>query len=371
MLPGFKVTPWEVRGERVDYDILICDLRINRINKELRTSLKKFFGEENYLIEREVFFAHRALDRFIEGLVSGSIKPYVFTGRGPSGPIHIGNLVPLLLAKWLQEKLRAPLYLQISDDEKYCLRPDLRFKEVRKWARENAADLLAIGFDEERTRLIIDSECSAWLYPASLVVAKRIKVASLKESLKLGDDSNLGILYYALLQSLPAIMLPLFSDQRYACIVPMAVDQHALMTPSVLAARELGIREPAILHSIFLPGIRGEPKMGTGNPESAIFLSEPIESAMRKIERSPCPSNDLPPVLQYLRALDEHGYEEILISYLENRIEGCELAKRRAKELITSLMEKHSLRKKEFSDKVDEFVLREPPFQLEEALAKF
>ncbi len=362
MIPGFRVTPWEVKGEKIDYERLLCDLRIKRIDFELRSAIREVLGEEHHLLERGVFFAHSSLDSFIEDLRKKRIRPYVFTGRGPSGPLHIGNLVPLMLAKWLQERLRAPLYLQVSDDEKYCLRPDLSFGEVRRWARDNIAELLALGFDEERTRVVWDTECSSWLYPASLMIAKRVRISELKDSTKLDDDSNPGILYYSLLQSLPALMLPLFADGSFRCVVPMAVDQHPLMLPSLLAARRMGLREPALVHSVFIPGIRGEPKMGTSNPKSAIFLSEPLESALMKLESSPCPSSELPPVIHYLRVLDSRSYGSVLSSYLESREEGCKLAKIRAKELIAHLLEEHAKRKREFLDRVDEFVLREPPF---------
>ncbi|MCS7102707.1 MAG: hypothetical protein NZ992_02355 [Candidatus Korarchaeum sp.] len=369
MIPGFKVTPWEVKGERIDYERLLCDLRLKRIDFELRSAMRAILGEEHYLLERGVFFAHSSLDSFLEDLRRGS-KPYIFTGRGPSGPLHLGNLIPLMLAKWLQDKLKAPLYLQVSDDEKYCLRPDLCLRNARDWARDNIAELLAFGFDEERTRVIWDTECSSWLYPASLVIAKRVRVSELKDCTKLDDNSNLGIFYYALLQSLPALMLPLFADESFRCVVPMAVDQHPLMIPSLLATRRIGIKEPAIVHSTFIPGVRGEPKMGTSNPSSAIFLSEPLSSALMKVDSSICPASDLPPVIHYLRALDPEEYEGILSSYRESREEGCELAKRRAKELIAPLFEEHARRKKELLDKVDEFLLREPPFP-REAIERF
>ncbi|RDD52992.1 MAG: hypothetical protein BA066_06755 [Candidatus Korarchaeota archaeon NZ13-K] len=370
MIPGFRVTPWEVRGDRIDYDRLICDLGLKRIDFDLRCAIRRVMGEEHHLIGRGVFLAHSSLDSFLEDLARGSSRPYVFTGRGPSGPLHLGNMVPLMLAGWLQGRLRAPLYLQVSDDEKYCLRPDLSLGDSRRWARENVAELLALGFDEERTRVIWDTECSSWLYPASLVLAKRIRISELKDHTKLDDSSNPGIFYYALLQSVPAIMLPLFSDERFRCIIPMALDQHPLMLPSILVARRLGLREPAIVHSIFIPGINGEPKMGTSRPGSAIFLSEPVSSALMKVESSPCPKDDLPPVIHYLRILDTEQYEEALFSYLENREEGCRLAKVRVKELISILLEEHSRRKREFLDKIDEFILREPPFPME-ALSRF
>jgi tryptophanyl-tRNA synthetase len=357
MLPSFRVTPWEVRGDRIDYERLLCDFGIERIDSNLKVLIRKILGD-NHLIDRDVFFAHKNLRGFLLGIREGD-PSYIFTGRGASGPMHIGNLVPLMLAKFIQEKLNSPLYFQISDDEKYSLRPDLSFREVRRWARENIVDVLA--FFDGNVKIIWDSE-SSWLYPASLIIAKKLRIAELKSFIKLDDASNPAILYYALLQSLPALMFQLFRG-KYRCIVPMAVDQHPLMMPSLIAARRLGLEEPALIHSVFLPGINGEPKMGTSDPSSAIFLTDAADSVSEKIDRSSC--SELPPSLHYLRAFDTQGYEDALASYIENKAYGCEEAKRRAKDILINLIEDHRRKRREFIDKVDEYILREPPLGLD------
>jgi len=357
MLPSFRVTPWEVKGDRVDYERLLCDFGIDRIDSNLKILMKRVLGD-HHLITRDVFFAHKNLESFLLG-VKGGDPSYIFTGRGASGPMHIGNLVPLMLAKFIQGKLNSPLYFQVSDDEKYSLRPDLSFREARRWARENIVDVLAF-FDGE-VRIIWDSE-SNWLYAASLIIAKKLRIAELKSFTKLDDTSNPAILYYALLQSLPALIFQLFKG-KYRCIIPMAVDQHPLMMPSLIAARRLDLEEPALIHSVFLPGVNGEPKMGTSNPSSAIFLRDTADSIAEKIDRSPC--IELPPSLHYLRAFDIQGYDDALASYIEDRARGCEEAKRRAKEILINLIEDHERKRREFLDKIDEFILREPPLELD------
>lgn len=43
-----------------------------------------------------------------------------------------------------------PLVIQLTDDEK-CLWKDLKLEEAMKMARENAKDIIAIGFDVNKT----------------------------------------------------------------------------------------------------------------------------------------------------------------------------------------------------------------------------
>lgn len=79
-------------------------------------------------------------------------KPfYLYTGRGPSSEsLHLGHLVPFILTKWLQETFDVPLVIQLTDDEK-TLWKDLSVEVALKMARENAKDIIAMGFDLNKT----------------------------------------------------------------------------------------------------------------------------------------------------------------------------------------------------------------------------
>lgn len=79
-------------------------------------------------------------------------KPfYLYTGRGPSSEsLHLGHLVPFILTKWLQETFDVPLVIQLTDDEK-TLWKDLSVEVALKMARENAKDIIAMGFDLKKT----------------------------------------------------------------------------------------------------------------------------------------------------------------------------------------------------------------------------
>ena len=84
-------------------------------------------------------------------------KPfYLYTGRGPSSTaMHMGHLIPFIFTKWLQETFDVPLVIQLTDDEKFLFK-DLKLDEAKKLALENAKDIIALGFDMNKTFIFSD-----------------------------------------------------------------------------------------------------------------------------------------------------------------------------------------------------------------------
>lgn len=56
----------------------------------------------------------------------------------------------LMRFRWLQEAFNVPLVIQLTDDEE-VLWKDLTVEQSMKLARENAKDIVAIGFDVNKT----------------------------------------------------------------------------------------------------------------------------------------------------------------------------------------------------------------------------
>ncbi len=370
MIPGFRITPWEVSGDTVDYNALISLFELDVVTTEVRNLFQEVFGEEHYLISRGIFYAHRFLRLALLDLKYDRAKVYIFTGRGASGPMHIGHLIPVNLAKWMQERLGLHFFFQISDDEKFVLRPDLGLKQVRKFALDNALDFVALGFDEERTHIIWDTQVASWLYPLSLKLAKRISLSELKNLVKIDDSWNVGVAFYSVVQSMPALMMEMELNEPHRALIPMAVDQDPLMRISVLIADKMGLRKPGMIHSKFLLGLKGEPKMGTKYPESAIFLTDPPEVVRKKIEGSACGPPRRCPALSYLRAFDpdDESFFSIWEVCFNDPEEGCRLAKRRAMEVLVPFIEEHQMRRREMRDKIDEYLMKEPPIPLDKSM---
>ena len=59
--------------------------------------------------------------------------------------------------RWLQDTFDVPLIIQLTDDEKFLWK-DLSLDEARRLAIENAKDIIAIGFDKDKTFIFNDTE---------------------------------------------------------------------------------------------------------------------------------------------------------------------------------------------------------------------
>ena len=60
-----------------------------------------------------------------------------------------------LFLRYLQEAFKVPLVIQLTDDEKFYWK-NLTVEESKRLARENAKDIIACGFDVDRTFIFTD-----------------------------------------------------------------------------------------------------------------------------------------------------------------------------------------------------------------------
>src|SRR3990167_5415148 len=158
-----KVTPWEVQGS-VDYEKLIKEFGVSKIDDGLLKRIEKRAGELHFMLRRKIFFANRDLKWILDEYDKNN-KFFIYTGRSPSGPIHLGHLMPWIFAKWLQDTFDVELWFQFPDEEKFLFKKDLEMTEVKKWLHENMLDVIALGFDSKKTKFIIDTQHANLLYP--------------------------------------------------------------------------------------------------------------------------------------------------------------------------------------------------------------
>lgn len=65
------------------------------------------------------------------------------------------NVICLIFIRWLQEVFNVPLVIQLTDDEKYLWK-DLTVEKAYQYAIENIKDIIACGFDVNRTFIFSD-----------------------------------------------------------------------------------------------------------------------------------------------------------------------------------------------------------------------
>ncbi len=369
---GFSVTPWEVKGE-VDYDRLIKEFGVEKINEEVLNSLKKHTKDIHFMLRRKVFFAHRDLKFILNEYEKGN-KFYLYTGRAPSGPVHIGHLLPWIFTKWLQDKFDVELWFQFPDEEKFLFKDNLTFDDTEKYLQENMLDVIALGFDPKKTKFLIDTKNSNIMYKEACKVAKKITFSQVKSSFGLNEQSNIGEIFYTSMQTVPAFLPSVLKNKKIPCLIPHAVDQdpHFRLTRDILP--KLGHYKPASIQCVFLPPLTGiHGKMSASDESSAIYTTDSPEVITKKINkyafsggqatieehRKKGGNPDIDVSYQWLRMFfepDDKKLEKIYNDYKSGKLLTGEL-KAILIEKVTSFLKEHQKKRELAKKQVSKFLI--------------
>jgi len=283
----FTVTPYEVKG-RIDYARLRELFGTQEVTDELRARLRRLAGGDLHpLIARGTYYSHRDLAHLLDRYERGH-PFFLYSGRGPSGPLHVSHLAAFDLCRWFQERLHVPMYIQITDDEKFWARAGLSREETVRWGMENLYDILAVGFDPARTRVFFDSKSIGALYPLAIRVARKIPYSTVKAVFGFEPSQNIGLVFYTALQTVPCFWPSWAEDREVPCLIPCGIDQdpHFRVTRDI--AEGLGYPKPALLHSQMIPGLLGDQAMSTTGSaaDNALFLNDPPKVVDRKVKNA-------------------------------------------------------------------------------------
>ena len=275
------VTPWEVRG-KVDYDKLIRQFGTQPITDKLLRRIQKHTGTLHPQLRRKLFFSHRDLDTTLDLYEKGK-KFVLYTGRGPSGRVHLGHLVPWIFTKYLQDKFNTRLYFQMTDDEKFVIEENLKLQETTKFAYDNALDLIALGFKPENTYIIFDVKDINLLYDIALEVAKRVTYSTAKAVFGFKDSTNIGWIFWPSVQAVPCFIHAKLTGENVPSLIPAAIDQDPYWRITRDIAPKLGYYKPAQIHCRFVPGLGKGGKMSASEPETSIFTTDTPEEVKKKV----------------------------------------------------------------------------------------
>ncbi|WP_276255306.1 tryptophan--tRNA ligase [Halomontanus rarus] len=366
----FTVTPYAVSGE-VDYDKLLERFGADPLTDE---QIARF--PDHPLLRRRTFYAGRDVDEYLEAAEIG--EPHaVVTGRGPSGPMHLGHVLPLYLAKRFQAETGATVYVPLSDDEKF-LAKEQSFESIGEHTRDNLRDILAVGFDPERTRIVIDTADADVIYPIAVRLAKHLTPATVEAVY--GTQDTVGLEFYPAVQA-THLLLPQLVDGRRPTLVPIAVDQdpHVRVCRDVAAKEALPVEKPGALLGRFLPSLEGPGKMSSSGDAPSISLTDDAETVAETVrshaytggrssleehrEHGGDPSVDVP--FQYLRFFfepDDDRLEALAADYRAGDLLSGEL-KEVAIERINGFLAGHQERRDALGDLGEEL----EPYRLSEA----
>jgi tryptophanyl-tRNA synthetase len=368
----FTVTPYAVEGE-VDYDRLLEQFGADELTDE---QTERFPDPVHPLVRRNVFYAERDVDPFLEAAQSNDPHSIV-TGRGPSGPMHIGHVFPFYFAKYLQETAGTTVYIPFSDDEKYFLK-DKSMEEISGHTLDNLREILAVGFDPEKTRIVVDTADADVIYPLATAFGKEVTQATVDSTY--GDPENIGLSFYPAVQA-THLLLPQLVEGRHPTLVPIAVDQdpHVRVCRDIAAKQRYDVDKPGALLSKFLPNLEGPGKMSSSGDAPSILLSDDRDAVFDKIrthaysggksslekhrEEGGDPEVDVSyQFLYYFFEEDDERLEELAREYRAGELLSGEM-KEAAAEKIAEFLEAHQERKAALGDLEEEL----EPFRLTEA----
>lgn len=273
-----NVTPWEVSGD-VDYDKLVKEFGVSIIPDNIKKKLSKLHP----LLRRGIYFAHRDFDKWLAEHEKGK-KVSVITGRGPSEKMHIGHLVPFLVAKSLQDEFDCEVFIPISDDEKFFVKEDLTYEKSIEYAKENILDLIALGFKPGKT-FIFEDFVYTDIYKYAARIAKRMTYSTAKAAFGLQPENNVGWSFYPAMQA-AHILFPQFQRGKHLSVVPVAIDQDPFirLTRDIANHSDFKFEKPAALHAQFVPSLHGGAKMSSSG-DGVIFLTDTPKEVERKIKK--------------------------------------------------------------------------------------
>ena len=283
------VNPWIVQG-KIKYDKLIEEFGTQIITEQLIQRFEKITQKQIHpWIRRGLFFCHRDLDFILDAYEKGQ-KIFLYTGRGPtSDALHLGHLIPFMFTKWLQDTFDCFLVIQLSDDEKYYFKEN-SFKEIYNLGKENAKDIIAVGFNPQKTFIFSNRDYRLSTPKFEELVSeinKSITFHTLTKIFGFNEQANVGMISWPSYQIAAAFSEAypnLFVEKAY-CLIPYAIDQDPYFRLARDVAKKLKLLPPCSIIGKFIPPLTGnEGKMSSSvSKQSTIFLTDDDSTIKNKV----------------------------------------------------------------------------------------
>lgn len=279
-----KITPWEVIATKgINYDNYIKQFGCETIDGNIIRRFEQVTGVKVHTwLRRGLFFSGKDISEMLDDYQNGK-QIYIYTGRGPSGEMHLGHLIPFMFTKWLQDALQCIVIIQLSDDEKFYFKGNTNENSIEYYNNlcyENAKDIIACGFNIDKTFIFSNYEgFDNHMYKNVVKINKLIPTHQIEKIFGFSSNNSIGQMSWPVFQIAPTISTSFpyifhrdtTSDQliNYArCVVIMAVDQY----PFFALARTMSEKcknnrfiKPTTLHSKFIPSLNGTGKMSSTN----------------------------------------------------------------------------------------------------------
>ncbi|KAI0834599.1 tryptophanyl-tRNA synthetase [Hypoxylon sp. FL0890] len=299
-----SVDPWNVSGEvgedgkvkAIDYKKLVEEFGTKLIDKEMLERFERVTGHKPHrFLRRQIVFSERDLGVILDRYEKG--EPFfLYTGRGPSSDsMHIGHTQIFDFCKWLQDVFDVPLVIMLTDDEKFLFSEKRTVEEVIGYARTNCQDIIAIGFDPEKTFIFSDYEFMGGAFYRNVTrFAKLVTYNTAKATFGFDESSNIGKIHFTSIQGATAFATTfphIFGEDEkqtasIPCLIPCAIDQDPYFRLTRDCAAKLRYAKPSLIHSRFLDALQGPgSKMSASIDSSAIFMKDTPKQIKDKINK--------------------------------------------------------------------------------------
>jgi len=366
----------------LDYDKLIEFFGCSKFDDVLLQRLEKVAGKPvHHLFRRAIFHSHRELDAILK--LKEDDKPFYLCICHEPSALHLGHLVLFTVTKWLQDVFDVPLIIQLADDAAAAWN-QLTIEQATKLARENAKDIIAFGFDVNKTFIFsnLSGGCEAF-YRNSIRVQMNILLDDVKKVFPLIDTDNIGKINSAGTQVVPCLSSTfpfLFGDAKVPCLVPCSIDQDPYFRLAGVVADTLGHPKLALLHSTFLPALQGTKiKISASDSNSSVFLTDTQKEIKTKINkhafsggqvtleehRAKGGNTDIDlsyHLLKFFLANDDE-LERIRVAYGKGEILSGEI-KKLAIETLQPIVAEHQQKRKAVTEAIIDSFLAERSFKL-------
>lgn len=216
---------------------------------------------------------------------------YLYTGRGPSSTsLHLGHAIPFIFTKYLQDAFDVPLVIQITDDEKFFHKHELTLEKACQMGKDNIKDIIAFGFNPDKTFIFSDVDYIGTLYPNICKVQRALTLNNIKGVFGFNDSDNAGKYAFPAIQAVPSFSnsFPhIFGKKKNVpCLIPQAIDQDPYFRMTRDIAKKLKYEKPACIHAKFFPAITGlTGKMSSSIASTTIYLSDDPKQIKNKIKK--------------------------------------------------------------------------------------
>lgn len=152
-----------------------------------------------------------------------------------------------------------PLVIQITDDEKFLYKEEFELEHTKNMGISNIKDIIAFGFDPEKTFIFSDIEYIKELYPNTLKIQKAITLNQMRGIFGFSESDNVGKWAFPPVQAAPSFSnsFPhIYSDsEQVNCLIPSAIDQDPYFRMTRDVAAKLKYKKTSTFYSTFFPAL--------------------------------------------------------------------------------------------------------------------